>query len=383
MSPKVELDYYEVLSVARDASGDQIKSAYRKAALKWHPDRNPENKKEAEEKFRQCSDAYSVLSDPQKRAVYDRYGHAGLNSRGFEAGGFNATIFEEFQDILGDFFGFDGAFPGAAGGGRRQRAPRGQRGADLRYDLSLTFEEAAAGVTSKITLDRYENCDGCQGTGAKPGSGMVACRTCGGRGQMSYQQGFFSITRTCPACQGTGQTVREACEKCRGQGRLQRERTLEVGVPAGVDSGTRLRMAGQGEPGTNGGPAGDLYIFLEVKEHPIFERRGADLYCTVPISFPQAALGAKIKIPTLNGDEDLEIPEGTQSGQLFRKKAKGLPNPHGGRGDLYVNVRVVVPSKLSREHKRALEQLGQTLRVDNKPAERANSFFDKVKDIFG
>jgi molecular chaperone DnaJ len=382
MSPQAELDYYEVLSVARDASGDQIKSAYRKAALKWHPDRNPENKKEAEEKFRQCSEAYSVLSDPQKRSVYDRYGHAGLKNTGFGgAGGFNETIFEEFQDILGDFFGVEGVFGG--GGGRRSRGQRGQRGADLRYDLSLTFEEAASGLSSKIRLDRYENCEGCGGTGAKPGTGMTACRTCGGRGQMAYQQGFFSITRSCPACQGSGQVVREACEKCRGQGKLQRERTLEVGIPAGVDSGTRLRMAGQGEPGINGGPAGDLYIFLDVKEHPIFERRGADLYCTVPVSFPQAALGAKIRIPTLNGDEELEIPEGTQSGQLFRKKAKGLPNPHGGRGDLYVNVRVVVPTKLSRENKRALEHLGQTLKVDNKPSERANSFFDKVKDIFG
>ena len=380
MSPQREVDYYEVLSVTREATPEQVKSAYRKAALKWHPDRNPENKKEAEEKFRQCSDAYGVLSDPQKRAVYDRYGHAGLNSRGFDTSGFNSAIFEEFQDILGDFFGFEGAF---GGGSRRGRAQRGQRGADLRYDLTLTFEEAASGVTSTIKLDRFENCESCHGTGAKPGTGMVACRTCGGRGQMAYQQGFFSITRTCPACQGSGQVVREACEKCRGQGKLQREKTLEVGVPAGVDSGTRLRMASQGEPGVNGGPPGDLYIFLEVKEHPVFERRGADLYCTVPVSFPQAALGAKIKIPTLSGEEELEIPEGTQSGQLFRKKAKGLPNPHGGRGDLYVNIRVVVPHKLTREQKRALEQLAQTLKVDNKPAERASGFFDKVKDIFG
>jgi molecular chaperone DnaJ len=382
MSPQLEVDYYEILSVTRDASGDQIKSAYRKAALKWHPDRNPGNT-EAAEKFRQCSDAYSVLSDPQKRAVYDRYGHAGLKNSGFGGGsGINETIFEEFQDILGDFFGFEGAF-GGGGGGRRGRTQRGQRGTDLRYDLSLTFEEAASGVTSKIKLDRFENCEACKGTGAKVGTGMTTCKTCGGRGQMSYQQGFFSITRTCPACQGTGQTIREACTSCRGQGKMQRERTLEVGVPAGVDSGTRLRMAGQGEPGTNGGPAGDLYIFLEVKEHPLFERRGADLYCTVPISFPQAALGAKIKIPTLHGEEDLEVPEGTQSGQLFLKKTKGLPNPHGGRGDLYVNVRVVVPTKLSKEHKRALEQLGQTMKVDNKPTERSSSFFDKVKDIFG
>jgi molecular chaperone DnaJ len=200
---------------------------------------------------------------------------------------------------------------------------------------------------------------------------------------MAYTQGFFSITRTCPACAGVGQVVREACTQCRGQGRIARERTLEVGVPAGVDSGTRLRMTGQGEPGTNGGPAGDLYIFLEVKEHAVFERRGADLFCTIPISIAQAALGATVKVPTLAGEEDLEVPEGTQSGQIFRRKSKGLPNPHGGRGDLYVNIRVVIPSKLSKEHRRLLEQLGQTMKVENKPEERSSSFFDKVKDIFG
>ena len=212
---------------------------------------------------------------------------------------------------------------------------------------------------------------------------MTTCSTCGGRGQMSYQQGFFSITRTCPACQGAGKVIRDACISCRGQGRVERERVLEVGVPAGVDAGTRLRMPGQGEPGTNGGPTGDLYIFLEVKEHAFFERRGADLYCTIPVSFPQAALGAKIKVPTLRGEEDFEIPESTQSGQIFRVKGKGLPNPHGGKGDLYVNIRVVVPAKVSRDQKRLLEQLGQSLKVENKPSERSSSFFDKVKDIFG
>jgi molecular chaperone DnaJ len=291
MASDTQADFYVVLGVERDASSDQIKSAYRKAALKWHPDRNPENKEEAEINFRMASEAYSVLSDPQKRPVYDRFGHAGLGGRGFDGGGINSVIFEEFHDILGDLFGE--AF---GGGGRRGRGSRGQRGADLRYDMSLSFEEAATGVSTKIRIARLENCEACKGTGAKPGSGMTACKTCGGRGQMAYQQGFFSITRTCPACQGAGQVVREACASCRGQARIERERTLEVGVPAGVDSGTRLRMSGQGEPGTNGGPAGDLYIFLEVKEHPFFERRGADLYCTVPVSFPQAALGAKIKI---------------------------------------------------------------------------------------
>src|SRR5579863_5882822 len=336
-------DFYEVLGVARDATPDQIKSAYRKAALKWHPDRNPEKKEEAEHNFRAASEAYAVLSDPQKRSVYDRFGAAGLGNRGFDAG-FNSTIFEEFQDILGDLFGFDEVL----GGGRRRSGrggARGQRGADLRYDMTLSFEEAATGVSSKIKLSRHELCETCKGTGAKPGTGMSACRTCGGRGQMSYQQGFFSITRTCPACRGAGQVIKDACETCRGQGRIERERTHEVHIPPGVDSGTRLRMVGQGEPGSNGGSAGDLYIFLEVKEHAIFERRGADLFCTIPVSIAQASLGVTISIPTLKGEEALEIPEGTQSGQIFRKNGKGLPNPHGGRGDLYVSVRVVIPSK--------------------------------------
>jgi molecular chaperone DnaJ len=377
-----QLDYYEILGVERDASGDQIKSAYRKLALKHHPDRNPENKHEAEEKFRHATEAYSVLSDPQKRQVYDRYGHAGLGNRGFETN-FNESIFADFQDILGDLFGMDDVFGGAGAGRRRGRGARGQRGADLRYDLSLTFEDAAAGVKSRIRISRHEVCESCKGTGAKPGTGMSTCETCRGRGQLAYQQGFFSITRTCPACQGAGQVIRDACETCRGQGRIERDRTIEVPVPAGVETGTRLRMAGHGEPGTNGGPAGDLYIFLEVKEHPFFERRGADLYCSIPVSFPQASLGAKLKIPTLHGEDDLDIPEGTQSGQIFRKKGKGLPDPHGGRGDLYVNIRVVVPSKLTREQRRTLEQLGETMKVENKPAERSSSFFDKVKDIFG
>jgi len=381
MATGTKRDYYEILGVAREASAEQIKSAYRKAALQWHPDRNPEKKEEAEHKFREASEAYSVLSDPQKRPIYDRLGHAGLGNRGFDPGsGFNATIFEEFQDIFGDLFGFEEVL---GGGRRRGRGQRGQRGADLRYDMSLSFEDAAAGVNTKIRVTRLENCESCKGTGAKPGSGMATCKTCGGRGQMSYSQGFFSITRTCPACQGVGQVIREACATCRGQGRVERERTLEVGIPAGVDSGTRLRMSGQGEPGTNGGPAGDLYIFLEVKEHSIFERRGADLLCTIPISVAQASLGDTIKIPTLKGEEDLEIPEGTQSGQIFRKKGKGLPNPHGGRGDLYVNIHVVIPSKVSKEQRRLLEQLGQSMRVENKPEERSSSFFDKVKDIFG
>jgi molecular chaperone DnaJ len=372
-------DFYEVLGVAREASPEQIKSAYRKAALQYHPDRNPEKKPEAEESFRAASEAYAVLSDPQKRSVYDRYGAAGLGSRGFDSG-FNSSIFEEFQDILGGLFGFEDVL----GGGRRKGGrQRGQRGSDLRYDMSLTFEEASTGVNTKIRISRHEACEACKGTGAKPGSGMSTCSTCNGHGQLAYQQGFFSITRTCPACQGAGQVIRDTCLSCRGQGRIERERTLEVGIPAGVDSGTRLRMTNQGEPGANGGATGDLYIFLEVKEHAFFERRGADLYCTIPISVTQASLGATIKVPTLQGEDELAVPEGTQSGQIFRKKSKGMPNPHGGRGDLYISIRVVIPAKVSREQRRLLEQLGVSLKVENKPAERSSSFFEKVKDIFG
>lgn len=374
-------DYYEVLEVTREATSEQIKSAYRKAALKHHPDRNPENKSDAEHKFREASEAYSILSDPQKRAAYDRYGHAGISGQVFDTSNMG-TIFEEFQDVFGDIFGFQDIFGGGAGGRRRGGRSRAQRGADLRYDLKLSFEDAAAGVKTKIKIPRMENCEACKGTGAKPGSGMQSCGTCKGHGQLHYQQGFFAVSRTCPACGGAGQTIKESCAECRGQGRIERSRTIEVAIPAGVDNGMRLRVPGEGEPGANGGPAGDLYAFIEVSEHSFFERRGADLYCSVPISIAQAALGAEIRVPTLHGDESLSIPEGTQPGTLFRKKGKGLPDPHGGKGDLYVNVRVAVPSKLTKEQKALFEQLHRVVKVENKPVERSSSFFDKVKDIF-
>jgi molecular chaperone DnaJ len=371
-------DYYEVLAVSRTASVDEIKAAYRKAALKWHPDRNPEHKADAEVKFRECTEAYSVLSDQQKRQIYDTYGHAGLSSAG--AGpGFDNTVFQDFHDIFGDFFGFEDLF----GGGRRGRR-RAQRGADLRYDMTLSFEEASAGVTTKIKLPRQEYCEACNGTGAKKGTGVQACQTCAGRGQLAYQQGFFTITRTCPACQGAGQIVRERCPECRGQGRLEREKTIELRIPPGVDTGTRLRVGGEGEPGPNGGPAGDLYVVLEVKEHPFFERRGADLYCTIPLSIAQATLGMELQVPGLIGEEKLKIPEGTQSGAVFRIKGKGLADPRGGgRGDLYYHVRVLTPTKLTRDQRKIMEQLGATLKIENKPADRNSSIFDKVKDIFG
>ncbi len=379
MSKGNQRDFYEVLGVTRTAAVDEIKSAYRKAALKWHPDRNPANKAESEVKFRECTEAYSVLSDAQKRQIYDTYGHAGLSSSPGQ--GFDNTVFQDFHDIFGDFFGFEDLF---GGGGARRGRSRAQRGADLRYDMTLTFEEASAGVTTKVKLPRQEFCEACNGTGAKKGTGVQACQTCAGRGQLAYQQGFFTITRTCPACQGAGQIVKERCQECRGQGRIEREKTIELRIPPGVDTGTRLRVAGEGEPGPNGGPAGDLYVVLEVKEHPFFERRGADLYCTIPLSIAQATLGTELQVPGLGGEEKLKIPEGTQSGAVFRIKGRGLADPRGGgKGDLYYHVRVLTPTKLTRDQRKLIEQLSATLKVENKPADRNSSIFDKVKDIFG
>jgi molecular chaperone DnaJ len=379
MAKANQRDFYEVLGVERTAAVEEIKAAYRKAALKWHPDRNPANKEEAEVKFRECTEAYSVLSDAEKRQLYDTYGHAGLSSLGGSGATDFNTVFQDFHDILGDFFGFEDMF----GGGRRGRS-RSQRGADLRYDMTLTFEEAAAGVSTKIKVPRQEYCESCNGTGAKKGTGVAACQACGGRGQLAYQQGFFTITRTCPNCQGAGQIVKERCPGCRGQGRLEREKIIELRIPPGVDTGTRLRVNGEGEVGANGGSPGDLYVVLEVKEHAFFERRGADLYCTIPLSIAQAALGTELQVPGLGGEEKLKIPEGTQSGAVFRIKGKGLADPRGGgKGDLYYHVRVLTPAKLTREQRKLLEQLGATIQVENKPAERNSSIFDKVKDIFG
>lgn len=368
-------DYYEVLGVERSASAEEIKRAYRRAALQWHPDRNPQNKSEAEHNFREAAEAYSVLSEPDKRAAYDRYGHAGVGGVRIDE-----SIFTDFADIFGDFFGFEDLF--GMGGGRRRR--RAQRGADVRYDMTLAFEEAARGVQTKIKVPRLEVCPVCEGTGAKSKSSVKICDTCAGHGQVRYQQGFFAITRTCPACHGAGKVVRDYCPECKGEGRVEKTRTLEVRIPPGVDSNTRLRIPGEGEPGATGGPPGDLYVVLEVKEHPFFERRNADLYCTIPITFPQAALGTQVLVPTLDGEEAVKVPAGTQTGSIFRLKGKGLSNPNGGgKGDLYVSVRVAVPEKLTREQKRMVEELAATLEEDNRPTQRSSSFFDKVKDIFG
>ncbi|MFQ5816922.1 MAG: molecular chaperone DnaJ [Terriglobia bacterium] len=376
--PNQKLDYYEVLGVGRHASEEEVKRAYRRGALQWHPDRNPNNKREAEERFKELTEAYSVLADPQKRAAYDRYGHAGLGGQPFT--GFDQSIFADFADIFGDFFGFEEMF--GLGGGRRRRS-RVHQGADLRYDLEISFQEAARGLATKLKIPRQEICSTCQGSGARAGTSLTTCPACQGRGQLYYQQGFFSVSRTCPQCQGTGQIIRHPCTECQGSGRVQRERTLEVKIPPGVDTGTRLRIGGEGEAGFSGGPPGDLYVVLGVQNHPVFERRESNLYCSIPISFPQAVLGAEIRVPTLDGEEKLKIPEGTQSGTIIRLRGKGFPNLNGrGRGDLFVELKVVTPKTLTRQQRRMIEQLAESLPAENRPIEKS-SLFDRVKDIFG
>jgi molecular chaperone DnaJ len=360
-----------VLGVGRSASDQEIKSAYRRLALQYHPDRNPGNA-EAEEKFKEASEAYSVLADGNKRAHYDRFGHVEVGRVGFDD-----SIFEDFHDIFGEFFGFGDLF----GGGRRQRA-RARRGADLREDLTLEFEEAAFGMKTEVQVRRHEACGECQGSGAAAGKSASTCSTCEGRGQVRYQQGFFSVSRTCPACQGAGAVITDPCKKCRGEGRVVVEKTLEAKIPAGVEDGTRMRYAGQGEAGFHGGPAGDLYIVLHVKEHPFFEREGKDLHCVLPISVTQAALGAELKVPTLDGEHTLKVPDGTQGGTTFRVRNKGIAALNGhGKGDLYVQVKVLTPSKLTRRQRELLEELHSTLHLENKPERR--TLLNKVKDIFG
>jgi len=369
-------DYYEVLGVSRSATDQEIKSAYRKLALQHHPDRNPGNK-EAEDKFKEAAEAYSVLSDGQKRASYDRFGHAGVGSSasgGF--GGFDPNVFSDFSDILGDIFGFGDFF----GGGRR--GSRVQRGADLRYDLELTFEEAAFGTAVKIKVPRHESCAECNGTGAQKGSGPTTCQTCNGYGQVRLQQGFFSITRTCSHCQGTGQIIKNRCAGCHGSGRTVREKTLELKIPPGVDNGSKLRVSGEGDAGGKGGPPGDLYVVLNVADHEFFERREHDLYCHIPITFPQAALGSQITVPTLEREEEkLTIPAGTQTDSTFRIKGRGISKRGGAaRGDLYVTVDVLVPTKLTREQRELLTKLATTIETENKPIQK--KILERVKGIF-
>jgi molecular chaperone DnaJ len=365
-----------VLGISRTATDGDIKSAYRKLAMLYHPDRNPNNP-DAEEQFKECSEAYAVLADQEKRARYDRFGHAGVSGPTGPSG-FDPSIFQDFSDIFGDFFGFGDLFGGGAG----RRRSRAQRGADLREDLTLKFDDAVFGTETQVTVRRHEACEDCRGSGAAPGKGPVTCRTCGGRGQVRYQQGFFSIARTCSTCQGAGSVITDPCPKCKGEGRILRQRTVDAKVPAGVEDGTRIRYAGLGEAGYFGGPAGDLYVVLHVKEHQFFEREGNDLRCVIPISFTQAALGAEIRVPTLEGDHTLMIPEGTQSGTTFRIRNKGVPVLNGhGKGDLFVEVRVQTPGRLNKRQRELLQELDSIARVENRPQRR--SLLGKVKDIFG
>jgi molecular chaperone DnaJ len=367
-------DYYEVLSVSRTATDQEIKSAYRRLAVKYHPDKNP-NDASAEEKFKEAAEAYSVLSNDEQRKRYDRFGHAGVSSSA-GAGAWGAPGFGGIEDILGDLFGFGDVFGGARGG-RRTSA---QRGADLRYDLEISLEEAANGMTAQLRIPRLEQCDTCKGSGAAEGSQPESCTTCSGSGQVRYQQGFFSVARTCHVCRGAGRVIKNPCPDCKGSGRVEREKQMEVKIPAGVETGSRLRVTGEGEAGTQGGAPGDLYVVIHVAEHDQFERQGNNLYEAVPITFAQAALGAEIMVQTLDAEEKLKVPMGTQTGTVFRLRGKGMPILGGrGRGDLFVSVTVVTPTTLTREQKRLLEQLAE---VESKDLEN-KGLVDKVRDIFG
>ena len=375
-------DYYEVLGVSRTATDQEIKSSYRKLALQFHPDRNPGDKT-AEEKFKEAAEAYAVLADSDKRHMYDRFGHAGLG--GAATGGFDPTVFTGFEDILGglgDIFGFGDVF-----GGRR-RPGGAQRGADLRYDLEISFEEAATGTETTIQIPRHEACETCSGSGAAPGSKPTACPQCHGRGQLRYQQGFFTVARTCGQCRGTGSVIAKPCATCKGTGHVPKERKLTVKIPAGIATGQRMRISGEGEAGAAGGPTGDLYVVVHVQDHPFWQRDGNDLYCEIPVNFPTLAIGGEITIPTLDGDETFKIPEGTQTGSAFRLRGRGMPDVGGrGRGDLVVTVKVITPKKLTKDQKKLLEQLQGLLpkeKFEPTPADSEDKgLFDRVKDIFG
>jgi molecular chaperone DnaJ len=369
-------DYYEVLGVSREASDQELKSAYRKQALKHHPDRNPGDHA-AEEKFKEASEAYQVLSDADKRAAYDRYGHAGVGNGGPGGfgGGFSGAV--DLGDIFGDLFGEMFSM----GGQQQQRAGRQRRGEDLRYDLAINFEDAIFGTETEVRIRRLEVCDTCKGSGSSSGRGPSTCPQCQGRGQIRYQQGFFSVARTCSACGGAGTIVTDPCGTCRGETRVTKEIKLKVKVPPGVEENTRIRYGGEGDAGRAGGPSGDLYIVLSIHKHDFFERDGYDLHCAVPISFPQAALGAEIEIPAVDGAVKVKVPEGTQSGKELRVRGRGVPHLNErGRGDLIVRVIVQIPKKLTREQRELVEQLSESMAVDNKP--HSPGLLEKMKDLF-
>ena len=369
-------DYYELLAVPRNASEAEIKKAYRRLAMKYHPDRNPDDKT-AEEKFKEAKEAYDVLSDPRKRAAYDQFGHAGVDPSAAGAGGgygFRGASFSDiFDDVFGDIFG------GARGG-----RPASYRGADLRYDLELSLEEAVRGTTVKVRVPTQVQCETCEGSGAKKGTSPVTCTTCGGQGQVRMQQGFFSIQQTCPRCKGRGKIVTEPCATCHGQGRVQETKTLSVKIPPGVDTGDRIRLAGEGEAGESGGVPGDLYVQIRVRPHPLFSREGSDLHCEMPIAFTTATLGGEIDAPSLEGRVRLKVPAGTQTGKVFRLRGKGVRPVHGGEiGDLLCRVVVETPVDLNEQQKELLREFERSLEERNEAHNpRARSWFAGVKQFF-
>jgi molecular chaperone DnaJ len=384
----IKRDYYEVLTVERAANGDEIKKAYRRLAVKFHPDKNPGDKS-AEDKFKELGEAYEVLSNTDKRSAYDRFGHQAFAPGGGMGGGFGGggshDPFEVFREVFGagrgggggGIFGsiFEDAFSQDGG----ERGGRG-RGADLRYDLQITFQEAARGVEKEIEIAKLQTCEACHGSGAEPGSKVTTCPTCAGHGQVAVTRGFFNIAQTCPKCRGAGQVIEKPCRGCLGEGRAEKTSKIKIKIPAGVEDGTRLRSSGQGEGGTRGGPAGDLYVVLHVEAHEIFEREGRDIFCTVPISFAKSALGGEVKVPTLEGHAQLKVPAGTPTGKVFRLKGKGLPEVHGrGVGDLHVKLYVEVPAKLNLDQKHKLQAFADSCDEETHPEE--NSFFRKVRDF--
>lgn len=363
-------DYYEVLGVHKNASDVEIKKAFRKLAVQYHPDKNPGNK-EAENKFKEVNEAYEVLSDAQKRATYDQFGHTmgAEGFGGFRDSGFGGGFGDIFEDIFGDFFG---------GGGAGARRGRGQRGSDLRYNMDITFKEAAFGKETTINVPSSEECSTCSGSGGN----RTNCDHCGGTGQVRMQQGFFTVSRTCTRCGGMGSVVTDPCKKCKGRGRIETTKSLSIKIPPGVESGMRLRLTGEGEPGSHGGPAGDLYVVINVEPHPFFVREGNEIICEVPISFSQAALGDEIEVPTLNGKVKMKVPGGSQPGKILRLKGKGFPDARGyGRGDQHVVLKVEIPTRLSDRQKELLREFDQESVEDAHPIRKG--FFEKFKELFG
>ena len=370
-------DYYEVLSVQRTASGEEIKRAYRKLAVKFHPDKNPDDP-HAEEKFKELGEAYDVLMDEQKRAAYDRYGHAAF-AQGGRSGGFHDP-FDIFREVFSGGAGGGGIFETFFGGGGTQ-SDGTQRGSDLRYDMQITLEEAAFGVDKEIEVRKLDTCEKCRGSGAAPGSGAIICPTCRGRGQVVSSRGFFQVSQTCPRCRGLGEVIEQPCNVCSGEGRVEKNSRIKIKVPAGIAHGSRLRSARNGEAGVRGGEQGDLYVVLHIKEHPIFQREDDNLFCEVPISFTTAALGGEVPVPTLEGKASLRVPPGTQSGQSFRLRGKGVVHVNGReRGDLFARLLVEVPSRLNSEQRQKLEEFAALCGDDNTPLHK--SFFERAKEFF-